>query len=166
MANEEKKYTIRVNGEQVEVSKEIYYEYMRPIWRTRKRAQTYKECICPQSQLWKCDGICQGCKFHTNGMFISSDTPIGGEDDEITLGDTLSDSNMLPDAALINAELIKALYSALEDIDPDGKTICKLFMENKTDREIAAVLGKPQSTISYIKKKAFEALRKALKDYR
>ena len=49
--------------------------------------------------------------------------------------------------------------------DPDGRRICELIMQGKTEREIAADMGKRQSTINYQKNKVFSILREALKDF-
>ena len=49
MTNKDKKYFIPVSGQWVEVSKEIYYEYYRPIWRTRNNAKYRNQCHCPKS---------------------------------------------------------------------------------------------------------------------
>ena len=35
----------------VPVTKEVYYDYYRPIWRIRKQAQKYGQCMCPQIKL-------------------------------------------------------------------------------------------------------------------
>ena len=91
MSNEAKKYFIPVNGNPIEVSEEVYRAYYQPIWNTRYHAQKNGECRCTKAQLWKCDGVCPGCPFYAAGKKVSIDTPIGGEDDELTLGDTLAD---------------------------------------------------------------------------
>ena len=42
---------------------------------------------------------------------------------------------------------------------------CPLYAAGKTEREIAADMGKRQSTINYQKNKVFSILREALKDF-
>lgn len=91
MQNNDKKYFIPVDGTPIEVSEEIYRAYYQPIWNTRYHAQKNGECRCTKAQLWKCDGVCPGCPFYAAGKKVSIDTPIGGEEDELTLGDTLAD---------------------------------------------------------------------------
>lgn len=51
----------------VPVTKEFYYEYYRPIWRTQKEAQRYSQCMCPKNKLWCCDGCCLDCSYHASG---------------------------------------------------------------------------------------------------
>ena len=91
MQNNDKKYFIPVDGTPIEVSEEVYRAYYQPTWNTRYHAQKNGECRCTKAQLWKCDGVCPGCPFYAAGKKVSIDTPIGGEDDELTLGDTLAD---------------------------------------------------------------------------
>ena len=119
---------------------------------------------CPEERR-KCDGVCPGCPFYAAGKKVSIDTPIGGEEDELTLGDTLADDAPSAESILMDKELLDALYEELNRLDPDGRRICELIMQGKTEREIAADMGKRQSTINYQKNKAFSILREALKDF-
>ena len=147
------------------VSEEVYRAYYQPIWSTRYHAQKNGECRCTKAQLWKCDGVCPGCPFYAAGKKVSIDTPIGGEEDELTLGDTLADDAPSAESILMDKELLDALYDELNRLDPDGRRICELIMQGKTEREIAADMGKRQSTINYQKNKVFSILREALKDF-
>ena len=164
-ANNDKKYFIPVDGTPIEVSEEVYRAYYQPIWNTRYHAQKNGECRCTKAQLWKCDGVCPGCPFYAAGKKVSIDTPIGGEEDELTLGDTLADDAPSAESILMDKELLDALYDELNRLDPDGRRICELIMQGKTEREIAADMGKRQSTINYQKNKVFSILREALKDF-
>lgn len=152
MQNNDKKYFIPVDGTPIEVSEEVYRAYYQPIWNTRYHAQKNGECRCTKAQLWKCDGVCPGCPFYAAGKKVSIDTPIGGEEDELTLGDTLADDAPSAESILMDKELLDALYD-------------ELIMQGKTEREIAADMGKRQSTINYQKNKVFSILREALKDF-
>ena len=165
MQNNDKKYFIPVYGTPIEVSEEVYRAYYQPIWNTRYHAQKNGECRCTKAQLWKCDGVCPGCPFYAAGKKVSIDTPIGGEEDELTLGDTLADDAPSAESILMDKELLDALYYELNRLDPDGRRICELIMQGKTEREIAADMGKRQSTINYQKNKVFSILREALKDF-
>lgn len=165
MQNNDKKYFIPVDGTPIEVSEDVYRAYYQPIWNTRYHAQQNGECRCTKAQLWKCDGVCPGCPFYAAGKKVSIDTPIGGEEDELTLGDTQADDAPSAESILMDKELLDALYDELNRLDPDGRCICELIMQGKTEREIAADMGKRQSTINYQKNKVFSILREALKDF-
>ena len=149
------RFFIPVDGTPIEVSEDVYRAYYQPIWNTRYHAQQNGECRCTKAQLWKCAA----------GKKVSIDTPIGGEEDELTLGDTLADDASSAESILMDKELLDALYDELNRLDPDGRRICELIMQGKTEREIAADMGKRQSTINYQKNKVFSILREALKDF-
>ena len=56
--------------------------------------------------------------------------------------------------------------SKLNELDPDCRRVCELLLQDKSEREIANIMGiSQQSTINYKKKKAFEILRELLRDY-
>ena len=156
MQNNDKKYFIPVDGTPIEVSEEVYRAYYQPIWSTRYHAQKNGECRYTKAHLWKCDGVCPDCPFYAAGKKVSIGTPIGGEEDELTLGDTLADDAPSAESILMDKELLDALYDELNRLDPDGRRICELIMQGKTEREIAADMGKRQSTINYQKNNAKE----------
>lgn len=164
MSNEAKKYFIPVDGNPIEVSEEVYRAYYQPIWNTRCHAQKNGECRCTKAQLWKCDGVCPGCTFYAVGKKVSIDTPIGGEEDELTLGDTLADDAPTPDSILMDKELLNALYDELNRLDPEGKRICELLM-NHSEREAADIMGMARSTFKRHWAKIQSELQDKLKDY-
>ena len=56
--------------------------------------------------------------------------------------------------------------SKLNELEPDSRRICELLLQEKSEREIAAIMGiSQQSTINYKKRKAFDILRELLRDY-
>ena len=65
----------------------------------------------------------------------------------------------------MDKELLDALYDELNRLDPDGRRICELIMQGKTEREIASEMGRLRSTVNYQKNKVLSTLREALKDY-
>lgn len=165
MQTKDKHYFIPANGDLIEVTEEQYRAYYRPIWKTRYHAQKNGECTCTKGQLWKCDGVCPGCPFHSAGKVLSLDKPVADEDGKITFGDTIADDSPSPEDILLEAELLEALYAELDRLDPDGRRICELIMSGKTERQMAAVLGRSQSTLNYQKRKILCLLREALKEY-
>ena len=164
MSNEAQKYFIPVKGELVEVSEELYRAYYRPIWNTRYHARKNGECCCTKAQLWKCDGVCPGCPFYTAGKKVSLDTVIGGENDELTLGDTLEDDSQTIESIIIQKELLEALYEELDRLDPEGKRICELMMYH-SERESAEIMGMARSTFKRHWAKIRDELRDKLRDY-
>lgn len=163
-AQKEKPKYISINGKVIEVSDEIYYEYYRPIWRERKQSQNSGRCRCTRSELWKCDGICTGCKYYAAGNQCSLDVEIEGQEG-VTLKDILPETNYLPAELVETQELYEALRNTISQLQPMQKVICEYLMMGKTEREIATLLDKSQSTINYQKQKAFKVLREILKNY-
>lgn len=164
MQNNDKKYFIPVDGTPIEVSEEIYRAYYQPIWNTRYHAQKNGECRCTKAQLWKCNGVCPGCPFYAAGKKVSIDTPIGGEDDELTLGDTLADDAPSAESILVDKELLDALYDELNRLDPEGKRICELLMYH-SEREAADIMGMARSTFKRHWAKIQAELQDKLKEY-
>ena len=164
MQKKDNRYFIPVNGDPIEVSEEVYRAYYQPIWNTRYHAQQNSECRCTKTQLWKCDGVCPGCPFYTAGKKVSIDTPIGGEDDELVLADTLADDTPTAESILMDEELLKALYDELDRLDPEGKRICGLLMHH-SEREAAEIMGMARSTFKRHWDKIRAELQIKLKDY-
>lgn len=164
MQNNDKKYFIPVDGTPIEVSEEVYRAYYQPIWNIRYHAQKNGECRCTKAQLWKCDGVCPGCPFYAAGKKVSIDTPIGGEEDELTLGDTLADDAPSAESILMDKELLDALYDELNRLDPDGRRICELLMYH-SEREAADIMGMARSTFKRHWAKIQAELQDKLKEY-
>ena len=164
MQKKANRYFIPIDGMPIEVSEEVYRAYYRPIWNTRYHAQKNGECRCTKAQIWKCDGDCPGCPFYAAGKKVSLDTTIGGEDDDLTLGDTLADDAPTADSILMDEELLKALYDELDRLDPEGKRICALMMHH-SEREAAEIMGMARSTFKRHWAKIRPVLQDRLKGY-
>lgn len=164
MQKKANRYFIPIDGMPIEVSEEVYRAYYRPIWNTRYHAQKNGECRCTKAQIWKCDGVCPGCPLYAAGKKVSLDTAIGGEDDDLTLGDTLADDAPTADSILMDEELLKALYDELDRLDPEGKRICALMMHH-SEREAAEIMGMARSTFKRHWAKIRAVLQDRLKGY-
>ena len=158
-------YFIPVNGNLIQVTKEVYDAYYQPIWRARTHARWFKECYCPKDQILNCDGICPGCPFHSARNEILFSTPIGGENEEITIGDKLVDTSPSPEDAAIKKEALDVLHAELSHLSPNQRCIFELLMKGMTEREMAAEMGISQTTLNYQKNKLISKLREALKDF-
>lgn len=156
---------IKSTHEWVPVSKEVFKTYIKEIDTYRRKEQRHGRCACPQSKNWLCDMNCHACEFHKAGDMLSADAEMDTEEDCTTILDTTPDPNSDIEEALALYELFKALHHELAQLDPDGRRICELIMQGKTEREIAADMSKRQSTINYQKNKVFSILREALKDF-
>lgn len=95
---------------------------------------------------------------------VSLDTVIGGENDELTLGDTIADDSQTIESIIIEKELLEALYGELDRLDPAGKRICELMMYH-SERESAEIMGMARSTFKRHWAKIRDELRDKLKNY-
>jgi len=150
--------------EKVPIPEEVYKAIYPDIWKTLQRMQRSGQCTCPKSQLWKCDADCAVCQFKASGRFVSLSTSLD-DAEGLTIEDTIASDEPSPEAISMDKVLLDALYDELNRLDPDGRRICELIMQGQTEREIAADMGKRQSTINYQKNKVFSILREALKDF-
>ena len=165
MTNKDKKYFIPVSGQWVEVSEEIYYEYYRPIWRTHEYAQRHGQCRCRKSDIWKCDGVCQGCEFYTVGNQISFDGTVDEEEgDDLMLENAIADEASPLEEIITDMELLDALYEELECLDPERRQICELLMQY-SEREAAEMMGIPRSTFKRKWSQVQKYLKARLKKY-
>ena len=165
MRKDDNRHFISVNGKPVYVSKEVYDAYFQPIWATRYYAQKNGECCCPKKWILKCEGICTECPFHVESRTISIYTPIGDEDDNLILEDTLADDAPSVESIVMNNELHNALREAVNQLDPEDRDIFDLYMQGKTIREIAKLVGKGKSTIDHQKCKIISKLHEAVKGF-
>lgn len=65
--------TIKQRRKYLPVDENFYYQWYRPIWAARKKAQEHGQCTCPSKFLWKCDGACEDCEYHATGDTLSLD---------------------------------------------------------------------------------------------
>ena len=66
---------------------------------------------------------------------------------------------------LEDAELLRTLYAKLNELDPEGRLICQLVMQGKSERDCGKKMGLSRSTFVYRRDKLFQKLRSELKDY-
>lgn len=151
----------------VPVSKADYDNYYRDINAYRRRQQEHGRCICPASKRYLCDMDCCNCRFYKAGDELSLDFAIIDEDgNEKRWLDDLPDDGPSAQSILEERELLDALMLRLNELEPDSRRICELLLQEKSEREIAAIMGiSQQSTINYKKCKALEMLRELLSDY-
>lgn len=124
----------------VPVTKEFYYEYYRPIWRTQKQAQKHGQCMCPKNKLWRCDGCCLDCSYHAPGNVWSL------EYEQELMGDKREDPSADIESIVTDKIVLDKLFKRLDELFPEARRIGELRMEGVSDRDIADILGMPRST--------------------
>ncbi len=151
----------------VSVSKADYDNYYRDINAYRRKQQEHGRCVCPANKRYLCDMDCWDCRYRRGGDELSLDYTIADENgNEKSWLDELPDEVPSVQSILEERELLDALMCRLNELEPDSRRICELLLQEKSEREIAAIMGiSQQSTINYKKRKAFEMLRDLLSDY-
>lgn len=171
MANQHKKreYFIYIPEARIyePVSEEVYYEYYRPIWRMFKKEHYHKRCSCPGKSWRLCSGDCCTCFFHTAGDTLSLDMEMGNsEDDTVTLYETLADDSPSIESIIEDAALLEVLLQTLEELDPEGRKMCRLIMEGCSERQAADMMNMARSTFKRHWDRVKEILADRLKDYK
>ena len=160
---ENREYKIYLPHEKqwVEVTEAQYYAYYRDIWATRKRAQTHRQCMCPKSKLWLCDGDCLACQFRAAGDNLSLDLTYSNEGgDEFSLLDKLAAGSASLEDAVTDQIMLAELIKRLGEIMPEAHRIGELRIKGLTDTEIADVIGIPRTTFLSRIKKAMEVIKR------
>ena len=149
----------------VEVTQEQYQAYYRDIWAARKRAQKHRQCMCPKSKLWLCDGDCLVCRFHAPGDNLSLDLTYENSDgEEYSMLDKLTDQSTSIDDVVTDQIMLDMLFMRLGEIMPEAHRIGDLRLAGLSDAEIADEIGIPRTTFLYRLKKAKELLQNEYPD--
>lgn len=149
----------------VEVTEEQYHAYFRDIWAARKRAQKHRQCMCPKSKLWLCDGDCLVCRFHAPGDNLSLDLTYENSDgEEYSMLDKLTDHFASIDDIVTDQIMLDMLFTRLGEIVPEAHRIGDLRLAGLSDVEIADEIGIPRTTFLYRLKKAKELLQNEYPD--
>ena len=151
----------RATGEKIPVSKEVRDAYYGEAARIRMKEQAHGRCVCPQSEVWACDGDCLICEYRRSGDMASLDVPIG-EDGEGALLDMVPDEAPSIESVIAARDLLDRLFARLRELDPDADTIITMWIDddNVSDRAIAKALGRPQRTFADQMKKYRTELRR------
>lgn len=141
-----KEYFIKIDGEQIWVTEEVYRAYKRPNWTEHKRKERQRKRVQENANA-------------LDATPLSTDRMLEDGLDIADPGDSLEDVVMLGIA-------IEERRKTLSQHASDDRAIMELFGDGLSDRMISAKIGMPQTTVSYRRKKLFKKLREQLKEYR
>lgn len=109
---------------------------------------------------------CLTCPYAKAGDQLSLDNTISDSDgNEKSWLDDVPDESTAIAEVLEDAELLHALYAKLNELDPEGRLICQLIMQGKSERDCGKEMGLSRNTFVYRRDKLFKKLRSELKDY-
>lgn len=152
----QKQYHVKVDGEEIAVTEEVYYAYKRPFWKEYKRRE--REARCRDARGICCTGDCICCDRRREGAPLSLEQLM---EDGITPAEFFSFEEDVE-----RMELYQALYAALDMLDEKDRRIAALYAEGLPERDIAGRVGLSQKGINYRKGKIFSRLRELLEDFR
>lgn len=91
-----------------------------------------------------CDMDCMTCPYAKAGDQLSLDNTVSdGEGNEKSWLDDMPDESAVIAELMEDAELLRALYAKLNELDPEGRLICQLIMEGKSELTVARKWGSP-----------------------
>lgn len=149
MENKDKKFYLKVQGKEVEVSEEVYREYKRPDRAERKRKQRMWRCLVPREKakksfLKRCTKKCSECPYgvqEKNSMVSLDALKESGYEEE--------DATQNPETNYIDAEEHRELHAAIKQLTPKQQKLVRLiYVEEKTQEEVAELFGVSQQAIS------------------
>ena len=106
------------------------------------------------------------CPYAKAGDQLSLDNTVNdGEGNERSWLEDMPDDAPAIAEVLEDAELLRALYAKLNELDPEGRLICQLIMKGKSERECGKAMGLSRNTFVYRRDKLLQKLRSDLENY-
>lgn len=149
---ENKEFYLVIKGEKIIVSEEVYRAYKNSDRAERKRKQRMWRCRIKREKginnQWKrCQGNCEECQFKQQKM---SDVSLDALKEE---GFDGVDESLDVEANFIAREERKEMYQklkqAISSLKPVQREIIKMiYVEGKSQKEVAKELGIAESTLS------------------
>lgn len=164
-SKETRRIYIRSQRRWQEVSEEVYQEHIRFHDAYRHKMQKRGLCRCPRNKWWTCDADCLTCEYRNADTLLSLDAPIGAEDEDLTLMDTIADESAAVSELIADRIVLEQLFKRLANLMPEAETIGELRMQGLSDNAIAKVIGIPRTTFLSRIKAAKKLLEKEYPDF-
>ena len=135
MTNEEKTRKLKVNGQVVVVTNEVYKEYMRPQWREEQRK--YRSWRCRDGKGIRCKKRCDECPYYRIGNGPrGSDVSIEGLMDEengtFDIPDLTTDVEVEVARNILRSDLHKARMS----LNDRERELFDMLLDERSERDI------------------------------
>lgn len=148
----DKRWYIRIDGEDIAVTEEVYRAYKRPAWAEHKRREREKRCRDSSGN--RCTEDCSTCPKDREGGALSLDRLV---EDGYEAPDQLDVAEQVEDALLK-----EALRAALMSLTDEERFIVTLAFQGRTEREAAAEAEMPRKTFVYRRDKIVDKLKKLM----
>lgn len=131
----------------VEVSEEVYTDYMRECDATCHKMQYHGRCARPRKLYWLCDADCITCEFRRSGDVLSLDAEMDGEEGTLAMIDTLADEAPSVEDIVTDLDELSQLLHRLTEAMPEAIKAGILREQGLSESDIAAELGIPRTTL-------------------
>ena len=166
MENKGKRFVLKIRGQEVEVSEEVYRAYVRPIraeqrqkrrqWKCQKLSETGGHYV-------RCKERCENCPYYLAGNSALGNVTSLDKlvDCEVEIEDRESDLEANYIERETQEEEYANLHAAIATLTrKEQRLINLIYFEGKTIDEVGAMLGVSHQAISKAKKKIIEKIRK------
>lgn len=119
----------------------VYQETMRTLWADEKKESRGGRCLIPDQHggFIRCSGNCRDCQRTRNGLPDSLDLQ-----NELTGFDPADDRDEIEAATLLMT--LKDLLDEVRSLHPQSARILELILDERSERDIAGILGIGKST--------------------
>ena len=148
-----------------EVPEDVYQEHIRFHDTYRHKMQDRGLCSCPRNKWWVCDADCLTCEYRNADVIASLDSPIGEDDDDLTLMDTIADDSVVVSELATDRIVLEQLFKRLADMMPEAENIGRLRLQGLSDEQISREIGIPRTTFLSRIKAAKKQLEKEYPDF-
>ena len=137
-----------VSAIMVPATKEQYEAFMQPLWAELKREERSRRCTVSdgKGKTKRCDGDCKKCEKMKEGATLSIEAFF--EENELEFEDASANQCEI----ILSAMLFEDLLDKLRQLAPELATIFEMLYDGKSQRTIATIIGKPQTTVNYMVK--------------
>ena len=167
---ENKQFYIKVNGQKVGVTEEVYRAYVRPVTALQRRKRRESRCLVKGRRygLVRCKEDCGKCPYYSTGNKLQGgvlsldalrDAGYDGVSDEDIEGGFLEREETVGKTA--------ALHKVIEQLTERQKEMVKMvYFEGKTQEEVAAYYGVGKQAVSNAMQRIYAALKRNLEKNR
>ena len=144
-----------VSAIMIPATKEQYEAYMRPLWAEMKREERSRCCAVRDGngKLKRCELDCKTCKKMKDGAPLSLESFFEETELEFEAPDAIQCE------AILTAMLFEDLFESLRNQAPELAPIFEMLYDGKSQRTIATIIDKPQSSLNYMIKRMKKILQ-------
>ena len=165
MKTNEKARKLYVKGKEIEVSEEVYRVVKRD--EDREAQRRYRAWRCRDGKGVRCKKKCSECEFYRmgndpTGSVLSIDQMMSDENKPVDIADKNTDLELEVARNLLR----EAVQRAKEQLSDREREILDMFMDERSERDIATQLGVSNSRAHALKTTLFKKLRVLLAKYK